>query len=226
VFTGTAEAFDEVERFAGARGEDAEDRAVQHTTDREAEQHLRAVGERLSSLLKAQPFDCLLVGAPDEIAAQVEASLHSYVREHLCGRIHVDYENATARDVRDAAAPLIEQHAVDREREALDRFAQEAGRGGRAAAGLAAVLAALNEHRVELLLIEDGFRAGGAIETTTGMVTVDGGDVPVDDPQFEGRDNIVETAIERAVEQSAGVLVVRRHPDLGAHGGIGALLRF
>ena len=226
VFHGTAESLEEMERFTGAEGDSVEDRATQHTTDRAAEQHLRAVGERLSRLLKAQPFDCLLVGAPDEIAGQVEAALHPYVRERLCGRVHVDWENATGREVTAAAAPVIEQHRSDRERSALDRFAQEAGRGGRAAAGLGPVLEALNEHRVELLLLEDGFRAGGAIETTTGLLTVDGGNAPVDDPQFEGRDDIVESAIERAVEQSADVLVIRRFPDLRAHGGIGALLRF
>jgi hypothetical protein len=32
--------------------------------------------------------------------------------------------------------------------------------------------------------------------------------------------------VERALEQSAEVLVVRRHPDLGPIGGIGAVLRF
>jgi peptide subunit release factor 1 (eRF1) len=128
--------------------------------------------------------------------------------------------------VRDVAAPVIEEHQRGRERELLDRFAQEAGRGGRAATGLAATLNALNEQRVEVLLIEDGFRAGGAIETNSGMLVVDGGAVPVEDPEFEGRSDIVEPAIERAMEQSAKVLVIRRFPDLRAHGGIGALLRF
>jgi peptide subunit release factor 1 (eRF1) len=226
VFHGTAESFDELERFSGAQGEETEDRAAQHTTDRAAEQHLRAVGEHLSRLLKSRPFDCLLIGASDALAGQVEAALHPYVRERLCGRIHVDVENASADQVREAAAPLIEEHAREAERSALDRFVQEIGRGGRAAAGLGAVLGALNEHRVELLLLQEGFRAGGAIETTSGMLTVDGGDVPVDEPQFEGRDDIVESAIERAVEQSADVLVIRRHDDLEAHGGIGAVLRF
>jgi peptide chain release factor subunit 1 len=226
ILLGTPEGFDEVERFSGAVGDSVEDRAVQHTTDRAAEQHFKAVGDHLSRLLKAEPFDCLLVGVPDELANQVKPALHPYLRERLHGRLHVDVESATAEQVRAAAAPLIEDHRRQRERATLDRFVQEVSRGGRAVAGLGKTLMALNEHRVETLLLEEGFRAGGAVELHTGMLTVDGGNVPVDDPEFEGRHDIVEPALERAIEQSAEVLVVRRFPDLGTHGGIGAILRF
>jgi peptide chain release factor subunit 1 len=226
ILMGTSEGFDEVERFSGTASDAVEDYASQHTTDREAAQHFKAVGEHLSRLLKAEPFDCLLIGVPDELANQVKQALHPYVRERLCGRLHVDVESVNAEQVRAAAAPLIEERLRQRERETLDRFVQEVSRGGRAVAGLEKTLMALNEHRVETLLLEEGFRAGGAIERRTGMLTVDGRNVPVDDPEFEGRHDIVEPAIERALEQSGDVLVVRRFPDLGTHGGIGAILRF
>ena len=38
--------------------------------------------------------------------------------------------------------------------------------------------------------------------------------------------DIVEPAIEKAIEQSANALVVRHHDDLVPLGGIGAVLRF
>ncbi len=40
------------------------------------------------------------------------------------------------------------------------------------------------------------------------------------------RDDIVESAIERAVTQSARVMVMRHHEDLDGHGDIAALLRW
>ncbi len=42
----------------------------------------------------------------------------------------------------------------------------------------------------------------------------------------EAVEDIVEPAIEKAIEQSATAMVVRHHDDLGPLGGIGALLRF
>jgi stalled ribosome rescue protein Dom34 len=59
------------------------------------------------------------------------------------------------------------------------------------------VMAALEQARVEILLLDDGFDA----------------------PE---RDH----AIEKAITQSADVLVVRHHDDLEQYGGIGAVLRF
>ena len=40
------------------------------------------------------------------------------------------------------------------------------------------------------------------------------------------RDDVLEPAMESALEQSAEVVVVRRFPDLESLGSIGAVLRF
>ncbi|MGH2949810.1 MAG: hypothetical protein ACRDPC_26710, partial [Solirubrobacteraceae bacterium] len=91
------------------------------------------------------------------------------------------------------------------------------------AAGLADVLAALNDARVEVLLVAEGLRAEGHRDRATGMLYADdrGGD-----RGLEHCADIVEPAIEKAIEQSARVIGVRHHDDLGPLGGIGALLRY
>jgi hypothetical protein len=38
--------------------------------------------------------------------------------------------------------------------------------------------------------------------------------------------DVVEKAIEKAIEQSAEIMGVRHHDDLGPLGGIGAVLRY
>jgi stalled ribosome rescue protein Dom34 len=110
------------------------------------------------------------------------------------------------------------------EREALDRLTEGVGRGGRGAAGLSSVLQALNEARVETLLVADGFRSPGGRDSATGMLHA--GDHGPDGQALEQVENIVEPAIEKAVEQSAKVIKVRHHDDLGPLGGIGAVLRY
>jgi hypothetical protein len=50
-------------------------------------------------------------------------------------------------------------------------------------------------------------------------------DAPAD-RELESLPDVVETAIEKALDQSAEVLRITRHDDLGPLGGIGAVLRY
>jgi peptide chain release factor subunit 1 len=166
----------------------------------------------------------MLVGAPDELINEVKQKLHPYLRERIVGRLQVDVENSSLDDVRRAAGTAMEEWRRRTEREALDRLAEGVGRGERGAAGLAAVLQALNEARVEILLLADGFRSPGGRDRETGMLYA--GDHGPDGRELERCDNIVELAVEKAIEQSAKVIKVVHHDDLGPLGGIGAVLRY
>lgn len=231
ILVGTAEALEDYTRLdSDTKGQHNDGGWSQQRYERSIEEekrsHLASAADVLFGVLRRRPFDHLLIGTPPEHTHELEGYLHPYLKQRLAGHLSIDVENSSADAVRDAAAPIVDELQRAREREVLDRFAQEAGRGGRATAGLQATLEALNEQRVEVLLIESGFHAPGLVETQTGLLTVDGGAVPTDNPQFEERDDILESAIEKTMEQAADVLVIRRYPDLGAHGGIGALLRF
>jgi len=162
----------------------------------------------------------VLVGVPAELHSEFKGKLHPYLLERIAGKISVDVENASLDDVCAAAQPEITAHVTRCEREALDRLQQGVGSGGRGAAGIEEVLDALNQARVETLLIAENFRASGRVDFQAGLLlpdNADGGE-PVQD--------IVEPAIEKAIEQSASAMVVRHHTDLEPLGGIGAVLRF
>jgi peptide chain release factor subunit 1 len=196
----------------------------QRGIEKEKDDHLVHVGEVAFQRYKEGRFERLLVSAPDELVNEVEAKLHPYLRERIVGRLHLDVENSSADDVRAAAGQVMEDWARRCEREALDRLAEGVGRGGRGAAGLAAVLQALNEQRVDTLLVGPGFRSEGGRNPETGMLYA--GDHGPDGQELERCENIVEPAIEKAIEQSAKVIKVRHHDDLGPLGGIGAVLRY
>lgn len=198
----------------------------QRSIEKEAEDHVERVGSVLFRHFKRRPFDRLLVGCTEELEPELLAHLHDYLRKRYVGRIDVDVENTTPEQVLAAAQPVMEAEDRRREREALDRFAQGVGRGGRGAAGLDDVLAALHERRVEILLYEPGLRAVGAACPRCGWISTTGETCPVDGSALEEVEDVVEAAIEAAVGQSAEVLPVRHHSDLGPHGRIGAVLRF
>jgi peptide chain release factor subunit 1 len=196
----------------------------QRGVEKEKDDHLVHVAEVAFDAYKLRGFDRLLVGAPDELVNELKAKLHPYLRERIVGRLHLDVENSGLDDVKAAAARAIEDWARRCEREALDRLIEAVGRGGRGAGGLADVLQALGEARVEILLVADGYHSAGGRDADTGMLYA--GDHGPEGQELERVSNIVEPAIEKAIEQSAKVIKVRHHDDLGPLGGIGAVLRY
>ena len=162
-----------------------------------------------STLYKKRGADRVLVGVPAELHAEFKGKLHPYLIERIAGKISVDVENASLDDVCAAARPEITAHVMRCEREALDRLAGRASaRGGRGAAGIAEVLDALNQARVETLLIAENFQAPAASTSRPGCCC------PRAATTGEPVDDIVEPAIEKAIEQSANAMVVRHHDDL------------
>ncbi len=192
----------------------------QRSVEKEVHDHLVHTAELAFDLYKQRGADRVLIGAPEELLGEFKSKLHPYLRERIAGKIQVDVENASLDDVCAAAAEAIEAHVRRCEREALDRLAEGVGRGGRGAAGIHEVLDALNQARVETLLIAENFRASGRVDFEAGLL------LPNNVQQGEPVEDIVEPAIEKAIEQSATAMVVRHHDDLGPLGGIGALLRF
>jgi len=120
----------------------------------------------------------------------------------------------------------MEKEDTRRERDALDRLDAGLGTGGRGAAGLDEVLAMLNERRVEILLIEQGLRAPGVVCPSCGWVGSEGSTCPVDDTSLEEHDDVIESAVQLAITQSAEVISVRHHDDLDGKGSVAAVLRF
>jgi peptide chain release factor subunit 1 len=196
----------------------------QRGIEKEKDDHLVHVADVAFDAYKRRGFDRLLIGAPDELVNDLKGKLHPYLQKRIVGRLHLDVENSGLEDVRTAAGAAIEDWSRKCERESLDRLTEGVGRGGRGAAGIAAVLEALNEQRVEILLVGDGFRSPGGRDRETGMLYA--GDHGPSGQELERCENIVEPAIEKAIEQSAKVIKVRHHDDLGPLGGIGAVLRY
>ena len=202
----------------------------QRSVDEDVQDHFKKVADAVFVRFKRSAFDHLLLGGPGEALADFEDRLHTYVRERLVGRIDIDVENSSADDVARAARPKIEEHAHATERQALDRLQEGVSKGTRGVAGLEGVLGALNERRVETLLVNQNFDAAGCTCPQCGSVySVDGGPCPADGAQLDCRDNILENAVRLALEQSARVIFVGdegHRSELEEHGGLAAVLRF
>ena len=199
----------------------------QRSVDKEATDHLKHTVDELMRRHRYRPFDGLFIAAPDEVYAELEERLHSYLRERLVGRIQIDVENSAADDVRAAAGEAIARFERKREDELLTRLANEKNSGGRGATGLEDVLRAVNERRVETLLIEEGHSEPGVECPQCGWLGPPAvATCPADGTSVEERDDVVADATRAAITQSAGVVVVHDDDRLESLGSIAALLRF
>jgi peptide chain release factor subunit 1 len=196
----------------------------QRHVEKEKDDHLRRACEVLLRHFEREPFERLVVGGPIEVATDFEGKLHPYLAERLSGRIDVDVETANADEVLDRVLPVLEGLEEERERDALERL----GEPSRGAEGILNVLEALNERRVETLLLTDDYRAAGVLCPQCGWLGPEGPrHCPADGSELVARDDVVEPAIELALQQSAAVLPFRHlDGELRKRGGIGAVLRF
>src|SRR3954471_9503233 len=194
----------------------------QRGIEKEKDDHLKITCDALLRHFKRQPFGRLLVGGPREVVTDFEQKLHHYLSERLAGRIEVDVEHSSPDQVLDAARPLIEQLDERRERDALERL------GERGACGLEDVLRALNERRVELLILDEQFGGVTGVQCLEcGWLGLEGDRCPADASETVQLEDLTEAMIELSVQQSADLLAVHyeREP-LEAYGGAAALLRF
>lgn len=165
--------------------------------DEQAHQHLKRVAKRLGELRRDGGFDHLLIGCTEQAYGELTALLDNETRGRLCGRLSVDVEHVGAAEVVEAAEPLMRAHERKRRLSLLDRVDEGLAPNGHAAAGVDEVGGALDEQRVATLLIDSR--------------------LPND---------LVDSAIDRALAQDADVLRVIDEPRIDDHGGVAALLRF
>jgi peptide chain release factor subunit 1 len=201
----------------------------ERSVDEDVQSHVKATVEELERHHARRPFDALLLGGPDDVVARFEEAVGEELRAKFTGRIAVDVDSAGPDEVLEAARDVVEEHERAAQESALDRFRAGVGGGeGRAAAGWDAVLGALNEQRVEILMLDDvEGRAEGRVCPQCGFLATSGDACPVDGTALGRVDDVGEAAVEAAVRQDAGVLRLRYEEDaLKPHDGVGAVLRY
>jgi peptide chain release factor subunit 1 len=200
----------------------------ERSIEKDTDDHLKRVAEDVNQRWRSERFHRAAVGGPVEIVPRLETFLAAEVRANLAaGRVEVDLSSVTDGEIRHSLAKLVLEDEKQLERQALDRLAAGIGTGGRGVGGPEATLDALNERRVQTLLLEPGFDRRGARCLSCGMLMLSSdGRCPADGGPVEELEHLREAVIEAALAQGAEVMVVRNYPDLGPLQGIGALLRF
>jgi peptide chain release factor subunit 1 len=190
----------------------------ERSIDEEIKDHIRRSVRELLPLHQAGLFRQLLAAGPEEVRPMFEQYLHSYVKPTFCGWLDLDVENVTPQDVHRVALPVIEQIERREQAEYLERLRAAIATDGRGVAGIKPVLDALNEHRVDTLLIaEDSAQPGVRCRKCGWLGEEDVSECPVDGGELAEEPDIMECAVESALLQSAQVMNVGRDsPSAGA----------
>jgi peptide chain release factor subunit 1 len=220
-----SELFEQVPRETDTRG--THDRGGDHPEAAEAhtQQHLRNAAQVAFAVWSQHPFAHLAIAAPDDLASQLEADLHPYLRERLCGRLSVPV-TANHAEVLAAAEQVESQVERAREAEVVDRLRAAVSGGRKGVAGLARTVEALGDHRVDTLVVSAGFAAPGWRCETCDRLAALGRRCRHCGGEMVEIADLVEDAVEEALAQSCRVEICVGNADLDVMGRAGALLRY
>ncbi len=121
---------------------------------------------------------------------------------------------------------LVEEDEQAQRSRPLDRLAARCARLRARCGGIADTVEALNERRVQMLLLDPRFeQAANAAPPAASWPSMTAA-LPVRRLSLQPVAHLREAVVEAALVQDADVLVIRHHPELAPFSGIGALLRF
>jgi peptide subunit release factor 1 (eRF1) len=218
ILLGDAAEFEELTRYSDdVDGQHASGGIAQPRESRNIEQqvqrHIRDTLDLVEQLRGAGRWQHLLIAAPDELHGAIEQALPDQVRRDFVRWIDCDVERATTTDLAARAHACIEEFEHRGMQRMLDVLLQNAGQHGRASLGIEATLRALNEHRVETLLLAEGFRRPGAICDHGDWLAPGSSACPVHGRTMRPVADVIEVAVEAALRSGARIVTVPRHEE-------------
>jgi peptide chain release factor subunit 1 len=197
----------------------------QRHVDNVAQEHYKTVGEELEHHFGRLQRPRIVVVCSEEVRPEFTSVLATDVTDAIVGWATAE-QHAGPTELYETAMPLLEAWHAEREKEAAERWREEAGRGGRATSGWADTLEAASDARVELLLFANGTQRDAFRCPSCGRAALAAGNCPLDGTNLEARDDGLDLAVRLTLANGGEVLALRHRRDLDPADGIGALLRF
>ena len=190
-------------------------------------QHFKMFAESLLMLAHRDKFEALLIGCQDDSWPEIEAQLHSDLKQKLQGRFPIDVISATPEEVRQHANRILTESMLTSQRELISEVMGEVQRNGRGAQGLKHVLNALELQEVQTVLMLRSFSAE-AVECTncrhldTRMVKT----CAVCAHETRELSDVSDALVDMALRNGADIRFIDGDADMEKVGKVAALLRF
>jgi peptide chain release factor subunit 1 len=189
------------------------------------QEHLKGLAEELDRNRRRLHSPKIVLVGSEETRSEFIEELSKEARDAIVGWVSAE-AHASPAELLEAVTPVLEQSQAKDEAEAIDRWREEAGRNGRAAAGWAQTLEAASDGRVDLLLFQKGTDHVAYRCPACGRAALEEGSCPLDGTRLERVDAGLDLAVHQTLAHGGSVFAIRHHEDLAPVEGIGALLRY
>jgi peptide chain release factor subunit 1 len=196
----------------------------QRHMDHLVHEHLQRVADELERCVRKRT-ERIVVVTTEETRATFDALLAKAVQGAIVGWTTAE-AHAGAPELLAAATPVLEASRAREEEAAVERWREETGRNGRAAAGWEPTLEAASDGRVDLLLYRNGIRHPAFRCPSCGRVAAQDGTCPLDGTRMDHTEEGVDLAVHQTLSNGGRVWAVTTREDLDPVDGIGALLRY
>lgn len=198
----------------------------QRRSDNFRKHHVDHGAELVLKLLQHYPFDWLILGAEVQTENDLEQVLHPYVKDRVIGQISVRID-AEAAEIVEKARELREQKESSYIDDLMHQVQEFAGAGGRGTIGLADTIQALNEQKIHILLVQEGFSVPGAECKSCGMLMAEVVETcPACNEAATPVDNVADVAIQKALELGSLVEVATEFNKLEPIQCIGSIMYY
>jgi peptide subunit release factor 1 (eRF1) len=176
-------------------------------------------------LYNKNKFDWLFLGCSDKYAAEIAPLLHPYLNKGLKGRIKAKPNDSPSRVLKESLD--LKQKLKKQEKEDIvRRFIAEIEKGGLAVSGLKNTLRKLNRGEAQTLLVTRHFSKPGRICSKCNLMYTDELRCTSCQRKTEKVVDIIDEAVEAAMEKGSQVKHINPPSGLRKYGDIGVLLRY
>lgn len=188
-------------------------------------EHLREVAAELDRRVRAMDSPKVIVVCSEETRSEFEELISNETKNVLAGWTSAE-AHASPAELLELTTPILEEARARDEGEVVERWREEAGRGGRASSGWSETLEAASDERIEVLLYAENAGREAWQCPACGRLSAAGGTCPLDGTETEHHDDGLDLAVHQVVAHGGTVWVITAHQDLDPVEGIGALLRY
>ncbi len=186
---------------------------------------LKQIAKTTFMLTKNDAYDWLFLGCLDEYRLELEPLLHPYVQKKLKARVRVKPNDSQGKILKEALAAKDLLKKQEKE-EIVERFVTEMERDGLAVSGLGYTLRKLNRGEVQTLLVARNFSKPGRRCPRCEFLFEDEAVCPSCQIETNPYVDIIDEAVETALNSSCEVKHLNPPSQLDRYGHIGAFLRF
>ncbi len=190
-----------------------------------ASRNLREAAQEATTFFANNPIRRLFIGGTAETVARYQELLPKQVQSCIAGTFAMDM-TASEHEVRTQTLQLLDQSNAQREEKVVAQLINAEAQGGNGVIGLDGTLQAINDKRVQTLIISDGYRSPGYFNESSGFVIANLAKSPIAPDELTPVDDVVDIALNFTMSQGGQAEVVNGNALLEENGRIGAILRY